>query len=62
MRVLSCGARPTGLHVAEGPTDVYRQAVTPRHEVAAEVISCPDPGHSHGQSTGSAFVAATDKW
>ncbi|APE38320.1 alcohol dehydrogenase [Nocardia mangyaensis] len=42
VRVLSCGVCRTDLHVVEGDLPVHRQAVTPGHEVVAEVVSVPD--------------------
>ncbi|MEU4813715.1 zinc-binding alcohol dehydrogenase family protein [Nocardia fluminea] len=42
VRVLSCGVCRTDLHVVEGDLPVHRQAVTPGHEVVAEVVAVPD--------------------
>ncbi|MFI1235882.1 zinc-binding alcohol dehydrogenase family protein [Nocardia salmonicida] len=42
VRVLSCGVCRTDLHVVEGDLPVHRQAVTPGHEVVAEVVVVPD--------------------
>lgn len=42
VRVLSCGVCRTDLHVVEGDLPVHRDAVTPGHEVVAEVVGVPD--------------------
>ncbi|GAD86412.1 zinc-binding alcohol dehydrogenase family protein [Nocardia asteroides NBRC 15531] len=42
VRVLSCGVCRTDLHVVEGDLPVHREAVTPGHEVVAEVVSVPE--------------------
>lgn len=42
VRVLACGVCRTDLHVVEGDLPVHRRAVTPGHEVVAEVVSVPD--------------------
>jgi propanol-preferring alcohol dehydrogenase len=62
LKVLACGVCRTDLHVTEGDLPVHLQAVTPGHEVVAEVAALGEgvTGFKAGDRAGAAWLRWTD--